>query len=208
MTKRDRSIIADLGRFGVMTRDQIIKLHFKGLRNPVSNANAVMLRLYRQGRVERNADFSQYVYFPIKSGASKNTPKLHHYLAIVDVYMDMKNHGKVTQFIVEPKYGKGYAEPDAFAIWKGSPFFIEVQLSRISTKEVMLKVKRYDSLKESRIINHEPWQPTSSIFPTVLLISQTRHVISNNSIKFVQVQKIDDLMPTREIKSEPIKIKI
>ncbi|MEI3606920.1 replication-relaxation family protein [Pseudogracilibacillus sp. SE30717A] len=209
MTKRDRAIIADLERFGVMSRDHLIKLHFKGLRNQVSNANAVMLRLFRQGRVNRNADYSQFIYFPIGGGIRKDSGKLRHYLAIVDTYIEMQKLGEVSSFISEPKYGKGFAEPDAFTIWKGSPFFIEVQLSRISQREVAQKVKRYEALASSGIIAREPWQPAGKpIFPSVLFLSETRYAIENSTIKFIQIRKISNLFESNKIKSSGIRLRL
>src|SRR5690606_9778264 len=117
MRNRDKAILADLARFRALTRDQIIAIHFGGLRNPVANANAVMLRLYRQGYVDRTADYKQYVYFPAGGTLRKDSAKLRHFLAIADVYLEMRRIGGLRRFNVEPKYGKGLAEPDAFVIW-------------------------------------------------------------------------------------------
>ncbi len=125
MNKRDRAILNDLTRFRALTRDQIIEMYFDRLRNPIANANAVMLRLYRQGYVERSADYRQYVYFPSDGTLRKDSAKLRHFLAVAYVYIEMSKLGGLKRFDVEPKYGKGLAEPDAFVIWRGSPFFIE-----------------------------------------------------------------------------------
>src|SRR5690606_906791 len=139
MNKRDKAILSDLRRFRALTRDQIINIHFGGLRNPIANANSVLLRLYRQGHVERSADFGQYVYFPSDGTIRKDSAKLRHFLAIADVYIQMRTLGGLRRFEVEPKYGKGLAEPDAFVIWRGSPFFIEVQRSVYTEKQITEK---------------------------------------------------------------------
>lgn len=200
MNKRDRAIIDDLARFRTLTRDQIIDIHFGGLRNPVANANSVMLRLYRQGYVERTADYRQYVYFPAEGKMRKDSAKLRHFLAIADVYIKMRRIGGLRRFNVEPKYGKGLAEPDAFVIWRGSPFFVEVQLSEYSTKQIADKIARYEALARSGIVGKEAWQPKGkTIIPTIIMITGKRYAIESKSVRFVQVADIGELMPRMKL---------
>lgn len=215
LRKRDKEIIDDLKRFRVLTRDQIIALHFGHLRNPVANCNSVMLRLYRQGYVERSADFKQYVYFPTNGKVRKDSAKLRHFLAIVDVYIEMRRLGGLRRFTVEPKYGQGLAEPDAFCIWRGSPFFVEVQRSEYTTKQIAEKVARYESLYHSRIIESEPWQPKGrTVFPAVLMITEKRYPIESKAVRFVQVAELGELFeketktPTKLQKTKGVQIKL
>lgn len=201
MRKRDREILSDLERFRALTRDQIIEIHFGGLRNPVANANAVMLRLYRQGYVDRTADYKQYIYFPTDGTLRKDSAKLRHFLAIADVYIEMRKLGGLRRFDVEPKYGKGLAEPDAFAIWRGSPFFIEVQRSIYSDKQISDKVTRYGALARSGVIYKEPWQPKGrAVMPAVIVLTDKRYAIESASVRFVQVRELSELV--REDKLE------
>lgn len=195
MTKRDKAILSDLERFRALTRDQIIEIHFGGLRNPVANANSVMLRLYRQGLVERTSDYRQYVYFPADGRMRKDSAKLRHFLAIADVYLNMRRLGGLRRFNVEPKYGKGLAEPDAFAIWRGSPFFIEVQRSVYSEKQIADKVARYEALRSSGIIEKEAWQPKGkTVMPAVIILTAKRYAIESCTVRFVQVASLRELI--------------
>ncbi len=195
MKKRDKAIIDDLERFRALTRDQIIEMHFGWLRNPVANANSVMLRLYRQGLVERTSDFRQYVYFPADGRLRKDSAKLRHFLAIVDAYLEMRRLGGLRRFNVEPKYGKGLAEPDAFAIWRGSPFFIEVQRTAYSPRQIADKVARYEALRNSGIIEKEAWQPKGkTVMPAVIILSEKRYAIESSTVRFVQVASLRELI--------------
>lgn len=208
MNKRDRDIISDLERFHCLTRDQIIDLHFSHLKRPVSNANAVLLRLYRTGKIRRASEYKQYVYFPKNGSIRRDSVKLRHHLALVDVYLKMRRYGIVDTFITEPKYSKTLAEPDIFTIVKGAPLFIEVQLSRINDKEIADKVERYEALYRSGVIEREPWQPKNrKVFPPVVFVSNTRYAIESDIVQFIQVSDIRDIFPKQK-EREPIKIKL
>src|SRR5699024_10848265 len=94
MSKRDKQIIADLERFRCMSRDDIIDLYFSHLKNPITNANTVLKRLVRDEQIEVSRSFSPYVYFPYNSIMKKDSTKIPHFLKIVDVYKQIKQHGK------------------------------------------------------------------------------------------------------------------
>ncbi|MGF6950216.1 hypothetical protein QF028_002721 [Neobacillus sp. B4I6] len=66
LTKRDKAIIRDLNKFRVMDRDSIAKLHFAGLKNPITAANSVSLRLLYDGEILRFSSFQPFVYFARK----------------------------------------------------------------------------------------------------------------------------------------------
>ena len=74
MKNRDKAIIKDLQRFRCMSRDDIIDLHFQGLKKAVTCCNTVMKRLRRDGSVDANV--SQTIHlFPATEYDSKNESK-------------------------------------------------------------------------------------------------------------------------------------
>lgn len=209
MRKRDTAIISDLQRFRCMTRDDIMKIHFKGLKNPVTCCNTVMKRLRRDGHIEVNAAQQPYIYFPSPAPIKKDSAKIPHFLKIVEFYRSLLNFQPPESFIVEPKYGKGYMEPDAFMIWKRAPFFVEIQRSIYSEKVMNEKFNRYISYYMSNEWQHEPWQPEGKkIFPKIILITDTRYNLPQHSnVHFFQVQNIKHFLTfasrTEDIKKAP-----
>ncbi|WP_251027026.1 MULTISPECIES: hypothetical protein [unclassified Bacillus (in: firmicutes)] len=130
-----------------MDRDSIAELHFGGLKNPITAANSVLLRLLRDGQIERSSNFQPFVYFGAETQIKKNSAKIGHWLAILNVYKEMRKLGRLETFLVEPKYGsKGNAEPDIFAMYRNTPFFIEVQKTVYSEKQMAEKMGRYVDL--------------------------------------------------------------
>ncbi|MDR4174498.1 hypothetical protein FO522_34000, partial [Bacillus nitratireducens] len=98
-------------------------LHFQGLKNAVTCCNTVMKRLRRDGHVDANVLQHPYIYFPQPSSIRTKSQKIPHFLGIVEVYKQLVYYENPKLFKVEPKYGKEYMEPDAFTIWRRSPFF-------------------------------------------------------------------------------------
>lgn len=199
MRKRDLAIINDLQRFRCLTRDDIIDLHFKGLKQAVTGCNTVLKRLRRDGYIEVNTNHHPYLYFPSPAPIKKDSTKIPHFLQIVEFYKSLLKYEPPKTFIVEPKYGpKGTIEPDIFMIWKHAPFFIEIQRSIYSEKVMSAKVKRYEDYYFSNEWQQEPWQPKNKkVFPVVILITDTRYKINSSYIKFYQVQSIEDLLPKK-----------
>lgn len=172
LTKRDKAIIKDLNKFRVMDRDSIAELHFSNLKNPNYAANNVLLRLLRDGHIQRSTAFVPYVYFGSDVQMKKNSAKIGHFLAIVDVYKEIRQLGQMDTFLVEPKYGKkGMAEPDIYCLYRKTGFFIEVQKSIYSEKQMQEKMNRYLDLFNSGIMNP---------FPRVLILSEQRYAIDGN----------------------------
>jgi hypothetical protein len=165
LTKRDKAIIKDLNRFRVMDRDSIAELHFGNIKNPVSAANTVLLRLLRDGQIQRSTSFVPYVYFGSEVQIKKNSAKINHFLAILNVYKEMKLQGNLDTFLVEPKYVPkgGGAEPDIFAAYRKTHFFIEVQKTIYSEKQMNDKLNRYVDLYNTGIMTKP--------FPHVLILS-------------------------------------
>lgn len=197
-TNRDKAIIKDLNKFRVMDRDSIAELHFAKLKNPQVAANNVLLRLFRDGLIQRSNAFVPYVYFGSDVNIKKNSAKIAHFLAILNVYKEMRKLGRLETFLVEPKYGKkGVAEPDIFALYRNTGFFIEVQRTLYSPKQMREKLGRYVDLYYSGIMS----QP----FPHVLILSQDPYVIDGDyPFKVFQAQSFSDfiatLQPKRKVK--------
>lgn len=144
MKSRDKGILNDLKQFRCMSRDDIIDLHFQGLKNAITCCNTVMKRLRRDGHVDANVLQHPYIYFPQPSPIRKTSRKIPHFRGIVDAYKQLVHYENPELFDVEPKYGKAFMEPDAFTIWRRSPFFIEVQKSVYSKKIMQDKINRYE----------------------------------------------------------------
>jgi hypothetical protein len=208
LTARDKAIIKDLERFRVLSRDDIAELHFQGLKRPKYAANNILLRLLREGHIERSTAFVPYVYFPSDSRMKKDSAKMGHFLAIVQVYKEIRKLGALETFLVEPKYGvdgriKGNVEPDIFCIFRKTPFFIEVQKSVYSEKQMSDKISRYADLYLNNSLHNEPWQPSDKkIFPHVLILSDQRYNVGQHPFKIIQAQTFTQFLNMLKPKEE------
>lgn len=195
MKSRDKAILGDLRRFRCMSRNDIIDLHFQGLKNAVTCCNTVMKRLRRDGHVDANITQQPFIYFPQPSTLRKTSQKIPHFLGIVEVYKQLIQYEKPKLFKVEPKYGKDYMEPDAFTIWRRSPFFIEVQKSVYSKKIMQDKINRYELYFHSQEWHNEPWQPKGSkFFPSILIITDKKYEIHSSNLRIFQTGTIGDFL--------------
>ncbi|QWH26512.1 hypothetical protein EXW51_00040 (plasmid) [Bacillus mycoides] len=195
MRNRDKSILGDLKHFRCMSRDDIIDLHFHGVKNAVTCCNTVMKRLRRDGHVDANVSQQPFIYFPQPSTIRKTSQKIPHFLGIVDVYKQLIHYEKPKLFKIEPKYGKEYMEPDAFTIWRRSPFFIEVQKSVYSKKVMQDKINRYELYFHSQEWHNESWQPKDSkFFPSILIITDKQYDINSSNIRIFQASSINNFM--------------
>lgn len=184
LTKRDKEIIANINKFRVMDRDSIAELHFSGLKKPITAANAVLLRLLRDGHIQRSTSFVPYVYFGADNRIKKNSAKISHWLAILDVYKQMRRHGAVQSFTVEPKLGaKGEVEPDIYATFRKTPFYIEVQRTQYSEKVMNAKLKRYIELYSLQPFRH------------LIIITDIQYKIPKDlPFRVFQARSFDDFM--------------
>ncbi|PGR76054.1 replication-relaxation family protein [Bacillus cereus] len=202
MRNRDKAILNNLKRFRCMSRDDIIDLHFQGLKNAVTCCNTVMKRLRRDGHVNANISQQPYIYFPQSSTLRKTSQKIPHFLGILDVYKQLIYYEKPKLFKVEPKYGKEFMEPDAFTIWRRSPFFIEVQKSVYSKKVMQDKIKRYELYFHSQEWHNESWQPKESkFFPSILIITEKYYNISSFSLRIFQASSISNFLNSLAVKA-------
>ncbi|ANE89439.1 MULTISPECIES: replication-relaxation family protein [Bacillus] len=203
MRNRDKAILNNLKRFRCMSRDDIIDLHFQGLKNAVTCCNTVMKRLRRDGHVDANISQQPYIYFPQSSTLRKTSQKIPHFLGIVDVYKQLIYYEKPKLFKVEPKYGKEFMEPDAFTIWRRSPFFIEVQRSVYSKKVMQDKINRYELYFHSQEWHNESWQPKESkYFPSILIITEKYYNISSFSLRIFQASSIRNFLNSLVVKAQ------
>ncbi|MEM5609283.1 replication-relaxation family protein [Bacillus toyonensis] len=203
MRSRDKSIISNLKRFRCMSRDDIIDLHFNGLKNAVTCRNTVMKRLRRDGHVDANISQRPFIYFPQPSTLRKTSQKIPHFLGIVDIYKRLIHYEKPKLFKVEPKYGKEFMEPDAFTIWRRSPFFIEVQKSVYSKKVMQDKINRYELYFHSQEWHNESWRPEGSkFFPSILIITDKQYDVNFPNLRIFQASSISNFMDSLVVKVE------
>lgn len=145
--------------------------------------------------MDANISQQPYIYFPQPSTLRKTSQKIPHFLGIVDVYKQLIHYEKPKLFKVEPKYGKDYMEPDAFTIWRRSPFFIEVQKSVYSKKIMQDKINRYELYFHSQEWHNESWQPKGSkFFPSILIITDKQYDINSSNLRIFQASSISNFM--------------
>ncbi|WP_100408478.1 replication-relaxation family protein [Bacillus solitudinis] len=144
MRKRDLDIIKALERFRCLSRDQVAALFFANTKNAINNANVSLKRLRDRGYIDANTERQPFVYFPRPATIKKTGNKVDHFLKMADVYIALIKHKEPRRFDVEPRYDADI-RPDVFTIWKGSPFFIEVQNSVYSANVMRKKLERYQA---------------------------------------------------------------
>ncbi|MDA2074209.1 replication-relaxation family protein [Bacillus cereus] len=207
MNKRDKAIVNDLYRFRMLSRDQIIGLHFSHLKKPVSTCNLVLKRLQDRKYIKAFKNFQPFVYAPVDSKIKESSQKILHFLAIADTFIEMKKYDEPTHVLVEPKFGeKGTIEPDLFCIFKRTPFFIEIQRNVYSEKVMKEKIGRYETFYYSEAWKDFEWQlKDKKVFPIILFITDTRYNIETNVLRIVQSPNVTDLVHLFEVKPSPKK---
>ena len=196
MKQRDKAILNDLKRFRVLERDDIIALHFNGLKNPVTGCNTVMKRLRRDEKVKAITDRNQFLYVHAETNIKPDSSKLPHFLKIVDFYKQICQYEAPKIFTVEPKYGeKGTVEPDIFMLWKGAAFFVEIQRSIYSSKVFDAKMERYEKFYHEEEWKNKPWQmKDKKIFPYVWIITDKKYKVGERPFKVMQSQSVAEIM--------------
>ncbi|QTL52627.1 hypothetical protein [Priestia aryabhattai] len=198
LSQRDKDIIGFINQFRAVDRDSLVELFFKQLKSPINACNSVMVRLYRLGLIERTQQYSPTVYLPVDAKIKKNSQKILHFLSILDVYKQMCSYSMPKSIIVEdkPTRRKGGIEPDLFCIFKGSPFWIEIQRNQYSEQKIQAKINLYEEFFFSDEWKTLQWQPEdrAAIFPSVILITPVRYAVSSDHIRIIQVASIDKLM--------------
>lgn len=188
MRERDKAIVSDLERFRCLSRDDIAYLHFSTVKNPIKEANAVLKRLRRDGIISVSKERRIYLYFPIPS-IKKDSAKIGHFLAIADFYKQLRLLDQPERFEVEPKLGpQGFPEPDAFVIWRKTPFFVEIQNNVFTDKQMQAKLHRYDSYYLTGGWEKAEWQPKDKkpIFPYIWIVGKGRYNVGIRSFRVLQ----------------------
>lgn len=188
MNARDKAIVADLERFRCLSRDDIAELHFSHVKHPVTQTNIVLKRLRRDGLIKCSAERRKYIYFPADRSIKPDSQKINHFLAIADFYKQLRRIESPRVFVVEPKLGgKGLPEPDVFTIWKGAPWFVEIQRTQYSEKMMTEKINRYEKYFVSGEWEREKWQPKDKkIFPYIWIIGIAEYSIGNRPFRVFQ----------------------
>ncbi|MFE8064653.1 hypothetical protein [Priestia aryabhattai] len=198
LSQRDKDIIGFINQFRAVDRDSLVELFFKQLKSPVNACNSVMIRLYRLRLIERTQQYSPTVYLPVDAKIKKNSQKILHFLSILDIYKQMCIYGMPKQAIVEdkPTGRKGGIEPDLFCIFKGSPFWVEIQRNQYSEQKMQEKINLYEEFFFSDEWKTLQWQPEdrAAIFPSVILITPVRYAVHSDHIRIIQVTSIHELM--------------
>ncbi|MEH7293656.1 hypothetical protein V7134_25135 [Priestia megaterium] len=198
LSQRDKDIIRFINQFRAVDRDSLVELFFKQLKSPVTACNSVMVRLYRLGLMERTQQYSPTVYLPVDAKIKKNSQKILHFLSILDVYKQMCVYSIPRNVIVEdkPTGRKGGIEPDLFCIFKGSPFWIEIQRNHYSELKMQGKISLYEEFFFSDEWKTLQWQPQdrAAIFPSIILITPVRYAVASDHIRIIQVASIHELM--------------
>ncbi|MGN7485647.1 hypothetical protein ACTHPB_29515 [Priestia megaterium] len=198
LSQRDKDIIGFINQFRAVDRDSLVELFFKQLKSPVNACNSVMVRLYRLGLIERTQQYSPTVYLPVDAKIKKNSQKILHFLSILDVYKQMCSYSMPKNVIVEdkPTGKKGGIEPDLFCIFKGSPFWIEIQRNQYSEQKMQEKIHLYEEFFFSDEWKALHWQPEDrvAVFPTVILITSVRYAAKSDHIRIIQAGSIHELM--------------
>jgi hypothetical protein len=96
----------------------------------------------------------------------------------------------------KPTGRKGGIEPDLFCIFKGSPFWVEIQRNQYSEQKMQAKINLYEEFFFSDEWKALQWQPEDrvAIFPSVMLITPVRYAVSSDHIRIIQVANIHELM--------------
>ncbi|PGR78218.1 hypothetical protein COD13_28520 [Priestia megaterium] len=209
LSQRDKDIIAFINQFRAVDRDSLVDLFFKQLKSPVNACNSVMVRLYRLGVIERTQQYSPTVYLPVDAKVKKNSQKILHFLSILDAYKQMCTYSTPKQVIVEdkPTGRKGGIEPDLFCIFKGSPFWIEIQRNQYSEQKMQAKISLYEEFFFSDEWKALQWQPEdrAALFPSIILITPVRYAVSSDHIRIIQVGSIYELMEKYKSSTKSIK---
>jgi hypothetical protein len=197
MRERDRRILKDLELFRVMSRDQLIKRHFKQLKRSVTVCNTVLKRLRRDGHIKVDTSQFPYRYFPSNANFKTGSMKIPHFLSLVDVFIELAEIQETTRFEIEPKLGeKGTIEPDIFTIWQGSPLFIEVQRNIYTNTVMNQKIQRYKDYYYRRSWEQLDWQPKQKkYFPYVWIITDHIYTIEDGlPFKVIQAKDVTQFL--------------
>ncbi|MET1123359.1 hypothetical protein ABWU59_31145, partial [Priestia megaterium] len=92
-------------------------------------------------------------------------------------------------------------------IFKGSPFWIEIQRNQYSEQKMQAKINLYEEFFFSDEWKTLHWQPEdrAALFPSVILITPVRYAVSSDHIRIIQVASIHELMEKYKSPAKPQK---
>lgn len=188
MRERDLSILSDLKRFRCLSRDHIVELYFSHTKQPITQANLVLKRLRRDGHIKCTTTLRKYVYFLADQRMRPDSAKIGHFLSIADFYIEIRRIQEPREFIVEEKKGnKGTVESDAFMIWRGLPWYLEVQRSYYTHKKMNEKMNLYEKYYIEGKWEEAEWQPDNKkIFPMVWITGKGKYNVGTRPFRVVQ----------------------
>lgn len=118
---------------------------------------------------------------------------MKHFLAIADVYAQLRAMEEPKTVEIEPKFGKGNPEPDMFVIWRKHALFIEIQRSYYNAKKYEDKFERYERYYFSDEWKELAWQPEGKkIFPKVWIIGE-QQLNWQPEFKVIQSKAVSDV---------------
>lgn len=198
MRKRDVDILKDLERFRVMSRDHIAGLYFSNTKSPVTNANFVLKRLIRDGYIKAHTKYRPYAYSLKEEVMKTNSRKIMHFLGIVDCYQMFKEEYAIEEFLVEPKFEKGFMEPDGLMrLDNGCSFFIELQRKFYTAGELNEKLTRYQKYYYSF-----KWKEVFKEFPPIWFVSYFE--IKNMPEVFPELTILQKKLPEKSVRYEKV----
>lgn len=197
MNKRDQLIVDSLKTFRVLTRDQIIQMHFADNKTPYVVANRVLKRLVDNGLIKVSKITRMYRYFPAQNTIKMDSTKIPHFLAIAEFYLELCKVSKPFQFTVEFKpLPKGGIEPDIFMVWDGldgipRSFLVEIQRSNYSKKQISNKKDLYIQYKKE---HEDVWKEYSSKFPLIWIVSDRPYNVDFAPLRVIESESVGKLL--------------
>jgi hypothetical protein len=94
----------------------------------------------------------------------------------------------------KPTGQKGGIEPDLFCIFKGSPFWIEIQRNLYSKQKMQAKISLYEEFFSSDEWRYWQAEDQTATFPSLILITPVRYAVASDHIRIIQVASIHELM--------------
>lgn len=197
MTNRDVEIINSLKMFRVLTRDQLIEMHFSQNKTPYVVANRVLKRLVDNKLIKVCKTARMYKYFPAENTIKMDSTKIPHFLAIADFYLELSKVSKPFQFTVEFKpLPKGGIEPDIFMVWDGldgipRSFLVEIQRSNYTKKQIENKKNLYVTYKKE---HEDVWKEYSSKFPLIWIVAERPYNVDFAPLRVIESTNVSSLL--------------
>lgn len=172
----------------VVSTDQLAKWYDNA--SPLKRASEHLCELAKQKLIEgRRREIGKTKVWRLANKGRKlqevkrhpvplNSMKIDHYLAISDVWQELRQSDKfaTNRWLVELRErmeGKDVYAPDAFFVYKGKPYLLEVQRTKISSErwgEKWAKASRFFDEGHYKKASFQFWEG-KTIRPEVVVIS-------------------------------------